>query len=259
MKKVALITGATSGIGKELAYIHAKNGGDLILVARREKELSELKIELENKYTISVIVFPKDLSRQGSAREIFDCVQSEDIEIEYLMNNAGFGLRGEFHTLPLPRQQEMINLNISALTELTYLFLPQLLEKDSAKILNTSSTASYTPGPFQAVYFATKAYVTFLSNALYEELSDTSVTVTNLMPGATNTEFAKIADMDKSKVFRKTASPRDVAQAGYDGMMAGKLDVVYGLTAIEKILLWMLPFMPKKLALKNLSSMQEER
>jgi len=259
MKKVALITGATSGIGKELAYIHAKNGGDLILVARREKELSQLKIELENEYSISVIIFPKDLSLQGSAKEIFDCVQSEDIEIEYLMNNAGFGLRGEFHTLSLQKQQEMINLNISALTELTYLFLPQLLKKDSAKILNTSSTASYTPGPFQAVYFATKAYVTFLTNALYEELSDTNVTVTNLMPGATDTEFAKIADMDKSKVFTKTVSPRDVAKAGYDGMMAGKLDVVYGLTPIEKMLLWMLPFMPKKLALKNLRSMQEAR
>lgn len=256
MNQTALITGASSGIGKELANIHAEKGGDLILVARRGQVLSEIKQELESKHNIKVSTITKDLSKAGSAQELYDEIQSKKLQVDYLMNNAGFGLRGLFHELPLERQQQMMHLNMITLSELTRLFLPEMVARNSGKILNTSSTASYMPGPLQAVYFATKAYVTFLSNALAEELSDTNITVTNLMPGATETEFAKTADMDKTDLFSKAVSARSVAEEGYYGMIQGKLDVVSGLTFGQKMMMRMIPFTPKKVMLKQIKNMQ---
>lgn len=256
MNQTALITGASSGIGKELANIHAEKGGDLILVARRGQVLSEIKQELESKHNIKVSTITKDLSKAGSAQELYDEIQSKKLQVDYLMNNAGFGLRGLFHELPLERQQQMMHLNMITLSELTRLFLPEMVARNSGKILNTSSTASYMPGPLQAVYFATKAYVTFLSNALAEELSNTNITVTNLMPGATETEFAKTADMVKTDLFSKAVSARSVAEEGYNGMMQGKLDVVSGLTFGQKMMMRMIPFTPKKVMLKQIKNMQ---
>ena len=131
------------------------------------------------------------------------------------------------------------------------------MQRDSGRILNVSSTASLMPGPLQAVYYATKAYVTFLGNALAEELHDTSITVTNLMPGATETEFAKVSGMDKTSLFAKTASARDVAEAGYDGMLKGKLDVIAGVTFGQKMMLAFVPFTPKKMLLRQIRQVQE--
>ncbi|MEM6298216.1 MAG: SDR family oxidoreductase [Bacteroidota bacterium] len=257
MSKVALITGASSGIGKELATIHAERKGDLIIVARREEKLGALKNELEQKYNVKVTTIVKDLSVAGSAKELYEEVKSTGIQVDYLMNNAGFGLRGKFHELAWERQQQMINLNITALTKLMYLFLPEMVQRNSGKILNTSSTASYMPGPLQAVYFATKAYVTFLGNAVAEELHDTNVTITNLMPGATETEFAQTADMDKTDLFKKTVTARSVAEEGYNGMLEGKLDVVSGLTFGQKAMMSMIPLTPKKMLLQQVRKMQE--
>jgi short-subunit dehydrogenase len=257
MKKVALITGASSGIGKELAYIHAEYGGDLIVVARRENKLLELKSELESKFKISVATIEQDLSQTGSASVLFEKVQNSGIQVDYLINNAGFGLRGKFYELDWKRQQQMMQLNMVSLSELTYLFLPKFIERNSGKILNTSSTASFMPGPLQAVYFATKAYVTFLSNALSEELNGTNITVTNLMPGATATEFASTSGMDKTQLFNKTATARSVAEDGYSGMLAGKMDVISGVTTAQKIMMNMIPFTPKKMLLKQVRQMQE--
>ena len=256
-KKTALVTGASSGIGKELARVHAEQGGDLILVARRKDKLEDIKREFEKSYGIRVRIFPKDLSVFGATQELYESVQVEALKVDYLMNNAGFGLLGKFHELPLQKQREMIHLNIIALTELSYLFLPDMLEQKGAKILNTSSTASYMPGPLQAVYYATKAYVSFFSNALAEELHDTDITVTNLMPGATQSEFGATSGMDKTALFKNTVTARSVAEDGYNAMIRGDLDVVSGLTLGQKITLSLIPFTPKKMLLKTIREMQE--
>lgn len=257
MSKTALITGASSGIGMELAKIHAEKGGNLIIVARRQEKLIELKNELERQHKVKVTTITKDLSSVGSAKELYEEVKNTNIQVDYLINNAGFGLRGKFHELDWQRQQQMINLNMVALTELMYLFLPEMVTRNSGKILNTSSTASYMPGPLQAVYFASKSYVTFLGNAVSEELHDTNVTVTTLMPGATETEFAKTADMDKTDLFKKAVSARSVAADGYNAMLNGKLNIVSGLTASQKMMMSMIPFTPKKVMLKQIRKMQE--
>ena len=257
MKNTALITGASSGIGLELAKIHAGKKGDLILVARREDKLKELKTDLENIYGVEVRIIAKDLSGSQAASEVHQQVSDWGVKVEYLINNAGFGGRGKFHERSWEADHSMINLNVMALTELTRLFLPEMVERNHGKILNVSSTASFTPGPLQAVYFATKAYVTFFSNAIAEELHDTNVTVTNLMPGATETEFAKTSGMDGTNLFDKTVSAHKVALDGYNGMIKGKLDVVSGLTASQKVMMGMIPFMPKKTLLKQMRTMQE--
>jgi short-subunit dehydrogenase len=257
MNNTALITGASGGIGKELATIHAEKQGNLIIVARRQDKLNELKAELEKKHGVQVNTIAKDLSVAGAAKELFNEVESLGIQVDYLMNNAGFGLRGKFHELPLERQSQMINLNMVALTELMYLFLPGMLTRNSGKILNTSSTASLMPGPLQAVYYASKAYVTFLSNAVAEELHDTNITVTALLPGATETEFAKTSGMDKTVLFNNAVSARSVAEDGYNGMMKGKLDVISGLPTSQKMIMSLLPFFPKKMILKQTREMQE--
>lgn len=257
MKKVALITGASSRIGKELAKMHAINGGDLILVARSEKELELLKINLERNYNVKVINIIKDLSIAGSAKELYNEIKSLNLEVDYLFNNAGFGLVGKFDELSWEKQSQMINLNMTAVTELTYLLLADMKKRNSGKILNTSSTASLIPGPLHAVYFATKAYVTSWGNALAEELNDTNITVTNLLPGATKTKFGSASGMDKTKAFAKTATAKSVAKDGYNAMMKGDLDVISGLTFMQKLILIMIPFTPKRVLLKQIRQMQE--
>ena len=257
MSKVALITGASSGIGKELAKIHAEKGGSLIIVARRAEKLNELKEILEGQYNVQVTTIVKDLSVIGAAHALFQEVKATGIEVDYLINNAGFGLRGKFYELDWERQQQMINLNMIALTELMYLFLPEMIAKNKGRILNTSSTASYMPGPLQAVYFASKSYVSFLGNAVAEELYDTNVTITTLMPGATATGFAKTAGMDKTSMFQNPVSARNVANDGYNAMLKGQLNVVSGLTFSQKLMLSMIPFTPKKVLLKQIRQMQE--
>lgn len=257
MKDLALITGASSGIGREFANIHAERGGDMIIVARRKDKLNEVKAELEKKHGVSVVTIVKDLSVPGAAKELYDEVVSRNFDVEYLLNNAGFGLRGKFHELTWERQNQMIQLNMVALTELMYLFLPDFVKRNRGRILNTSSTASYMPGPLQAVYYASKAYVTFLSNAVAEELHDTKVTVTCLMPGATETEFAKTSGMDKTSLFDNTFPARGVAEDGYNSMLKGDLDIVSGLTLGQKMMMPMMAITPKKVLLKQIRQMQE--
>lgn len=257
MKKTALITGASSGIGKEFSRIHAEKGGDLIIVARSENILNELKKELEETFKINVFVIQKDLAKSNAPKEIYEQVKTAGLKVDYLINNAGFGGHGKFYERELEQDLEMINLNIIALTSLTHYFLKDFVKNNEGKILNISSTASLMPGPLQAVYFATKAYVTFFSNAIAEELHGTNITVTNLMPGATETQFGKVSGMDKTPVFQKTANARSVAEDGYKGMLNGKLDVISGLTLVQKILISMIPFTPKKMLLKQIRQMQE--
>lgn len=257
MKNVALITGASSGIGKEMAYIHAERGGDLVVVARRVEKLNALKADIEGKYQVKVMIIVKDLTEPNAAEEVYQTTKADNIDVQYLINNAGFGGRGKFHERDWAQDLAMINLNIVALTALTRFYLPDFVARNSGKILNVSSTASLLPGPLQAVYYATKAYVTSFSNAIAEELHDTKVTVTALLPGATETEFAQTSGMDKTELFKQTFSAKEVAQAGYNGMLAGKLDVMAGLSFVQKMMMATIPLTPKKILLPQVRKMQE--
>ena len=257
MKNVALITGASSGIGKELARIHASKGGDLVIVARSEDKLNQLAEELNEKHGTNVHVIAQDLSQLSAAEEIYNNVKSAEIEVEYLMNNAGFGGQGYFHERAWEKDLAMINVNMTSLTALTRFFLPDMVTRNKGRILNTSSTAGFIPGPLQAVYYATKAYVNSFSNAIAQELSGTNITVTALQPGATETEFAKTSGMDKTDLFAKTFSAHEVALAGYNAMMAGKMDVVAGISFSQKMMFPMMRMMPKKMLLKQIHKMQE--
>lgn len=256
-QKTALITGASSGIGKEMARIHAASSGNLVIIARRLDALASLKSELEEEFNIQVMVISKDLSKPESTAEIYEEVKKAGIEVDYLINNAGFGGRGKFHERAWEKDLAMINLNVVALTALTRLFLPDFVDRNSGRILNVSSTASFLPGPLQAVYYATKAYVTSFSNAISEELHDTAITVTALLPGATETEFAATSGMDKTSLFNQTVSARSVAEEGYKGMLAGDLNVISGLTLGQRIQIAAIPITPKKMLLKTIREMQE--
>lgn len=256
-KKVALITGASTGIGKEMAYIHAETGGDLVIVARSKDKLDVLKADIENKYSVKVMVIAKDLSKAEAPEEIYKEVKAKAIEVDYLINNAGFGGLGKFYERKWDQDLTMINLNIVSLTALTRLFLPDFVRRNKGKILNVSSTASLMPGPMQSVYFATKAYVTSFSNAIAEELHDTNVTVTALLPGATDTEFANTAGFDDKGMFKNAFGARGVAEDGYNGMLNGKLNVISGVSFSQRLMLPMAKVLPKKIILKQIRKMQE--
>lgn len=257
MKNVAVITGASTGIGKQFAYIHAEKKGDLVLIARSEDKLNALKAELEQKYGVSVLVIAKDLSLTNAPQEIYAELNGKGIVVEYLINNAGFGGHGKFYERDWAQDQQMIMLNVMALANLSRLFLPDMVKRNSGRIMNVSSTASLMPGPLQAVYFATKAFVTSLSNAMAEELSDTKVTVTALLPGATETEFAAVSGMDKTNLFKKASSARKVAGDGYNAMLKGRLNVISGVSFSQKMQLPLIPLMPKRMVMKMVRKMQE--
>ncbi len=256
MNKTALITGASSGFGKEFCQIHAEKGGDLVVIARREDKLKQLKTDLESKYSIKVMVIAKDLSLPNAPQEIYNEIKNADIQIDYLINNAGFGGIGKFHERDWKMDHSMIMVNIMALTELTRLFLPDFVNRNSGKILNVSSVAAFLPGPIMAVYYATKSYVTSFSNAVAEELYNTNVTVTTLMPGAANTEFAKLSGTDKTSASKTGFEARRVAVEGYNGMLKGKLNVVSAAFS-QKMMVRFIPFVPKKMLLKSIRKMQD--
>lgn len=257
MKHVALITGASSGIGRELARVHAANGGDLVLIARRTDRLEELEAELANDHGISILTISEDLNDEGSPIRIYDRVRERGIAVECLINNAGFGAHGLFHEQDWAANRAMIQVNVVALAALTRLFLPDFAARNSGRIMNVSSTASLSPGPLQAVYFASKAFVSSLTNALAEELSDTGITVTNFMPTATETEFAARSGMDKTRLFRSASSPRQVAQEGYDAMMRGDLDAFGGMRPKRRVQQMLLGLLPKRTAMRLVRSVQE--
>jgi short-subunit dehydrogenase len=231
MGQTALITGASSGIGLELAKIHASKGDHLVLVARNLKKLEQLKSEIEDAYRVNVKVIQKDLSQPDAALEVFKELSGLKIQIDYLINNAGFGDYGWFYETDWEKEHRMINLNITALTQFCKLYLPEMVKRGSGKIMNVASTASFQPGPGMAVYYATKAYVLHFSEALHSEVRKKGVTVTALCPGATESGFSAAADMEDSKLFKgkKLPSSATVAQYGYKAMMKGKPVAIHGL------------------------------
>jgi len=259
MQNVALITGASSGLWKEFAIIHARTWGDLVLVARREDKLRELERQLSEEYDIKVMVISKDLTATNAASEIKAELDKFGVKPEYLINNAGFGWVGKFGERKWEDESSMIQLNIIALAELCHTFLPEMKARNSGKILNVSSTASLLPGPNQAVYYATKAFVTSFSNAIAEELHDSDVTVTALLPWATDTEFWKVSWMDKTSLFSKTASAQDVALDGYKAMQEWKLNIISGMWFTQRLTMKLLPFLWKKMVLKMVRKGQEAK
>ncbi len=255
MKNVALITGASSGIGLELAKIHASKGGDLVLVARREDEMNKLKSELEAKYSIQVKVFKSDLSQPGAAKVLAERLSEANIQIDVLMNNAGFGGHGLFHERNIEQDMEMIRLNAMALTELTHFIIPQMIQRGKGRILNTASSAAFMPGPLQAVYFATKAYVVSFSQAIHHELKPFGISVTALCPGPVKTGFEKTAGLEGVDLFKMALSPAHTAKKGYRGMEKARM-IVFDQKLLTFSVNWIIPFVPRKMLLKMIEKMQ---
>jgi len=232
----ALITGASSGIGLELVRVFAANGTDVILSARSEDKLVALAKEVTEEHGVKAEVIVSDLSVQGAAQGLYDAVKTGGWTVDYLVNNAGFGVFGVFTETDWESEEAMLNVNIVALTHLTKLFVPDFVRRGSGRIMNVASTASFQPGPLMAAYFASKAYVLSFSSALSNELKGTGVTVTALCPGATETGFQDAAGAKGSRLFdtRKLPTGADVAVYGYRKMMQGKRVAVHGL--INRIL-----------------------
>jgi hypothetical protein len=228
-RPTALITGASSGIGRSLARLFAHDGYDLALVARRKDALQELAAELTAAHALTIRSFSVDLARADGARVLHAQLDAEGVTVDVLVNNAGFGLQGAFTALPVERQIEMIRLNVTTLTELTGRLLPGMLQRGRGGVLNVGSTAGFQPGPFMAVYYATKAYVVSFSEALAEELSGSQVRVSCLAPGPTATGFAAEAGAADALLFSGDVMDVDeVARIGYEGWKSGKALVIAG-------------------------------
>jgi short-subunit dehydrogenase len=224
----ALITGASAGIGRDLALLFAQHGYDVVLAARREAPLRQLADDIGRRgRTARVIV--ADLGEAGGAQALYDRLQNDRIDVDVLVNNAGSGLQGPFAELPLERQLAMIQLNVTSLTALTRLMLPAMLQRNRGGILNLASTAAFQPGPLMTVYYATKAYVLSFTEAVAEEVSGSALKISCLAPGPTETEFVASAGMAGSKLFQGAVmSAADVARAGFEGWTAGKRLVIPG-------------------------------
>ncbi len=228
-RRVALVTGASAGLGVEYARLFAAEGHDVVLVARREDALERVAEELRAQ-GVRAHVICADLSERDAPRRIVEATDALDLEIEFLVNNAGFGSHGRFDELDLGRELSMIEVNIGALMQLTHLYLEPMLRRRSGRILNVGSVAGFQAGPFMATYYASKAFVNHWTEALAFELRGTGVTATVSCPGATETEFAEAAGMQGSKLTSRgtLADAGEVALHGYRAMMAGKTISVVG-------------------------------
>jgi short-subunit dehydrogenase len=252
----ALITGASSGIGLEFAKIFAAANNNLVLVARSGGKLIQLAEDLQRKHNISVKVIGADLSKMAEVQKVYDTCKAYDIQIEYLVNNAGFGDFGFFIESDWYKTEQMIDLNIKSVTKMCRLFLPGMVQRKSGKVLNVASTAAFQPGPTMAVYYATKSYVLFLSEALYKELQGTGVHVTCLCPGSTESGFQSAANLHESVLVKgkKLPTAKEVAVFGYKAMMKNKLTAIHGIK--NSIMANAIRFTPRKMVLSIVRRMQ---
>jgi short-subunit dehydrogenase len=224
VKKVALVTGASAGLGVEFARQLSKRGRRLVLVARRKERLEELAQELGNARAVAI-----DLSKSNAAAKLMADLEENGETVDLLVNNAGFGLIGRFAELDAKRERQMIDLNVGALTELCRAVAPAMIKRKSGAILNVASTASFQPGPKMAVYFATKAFVLSLSEALHEELRPHGIKVNCLCPGPTRTEFGHVAGFGGNGLFDRVAmNAREVVEVGLKGIESNRAVVVAG-------------------------------
>src|ERR1035437_1278674 len=259
MNETALITGATSGIGYELAYIHAKHGGNLVLVARNKTKLEQIKKDLENNYNINAHIIEKDLSLKDSGKDVYDEIKNNNITVDYLINNAGFGDYGFFNDSDWGKLERMINLNITALTQLTKLFISDMIKRGNGKIMNFASTAAFQPGPTMAVYYATKAYVLSFSEAINNEVSNKGVTVTTLCPGPTKSGFQEAASLHESRLVkgRILATSKEVAEYGYNAMLKGKSVAIPGF--VNYLIANSVRFFPRSAVVRVARFIQDKR
>lgn len=256
--KTALITGASNGIGLELAKIHAAKGGNLILVARSEAKLKSIKTELEQRYGIQAMVIASDLAVAGAAQAIYNTIAEAGLHVDYLINNAGFGDFGLFHTANWEKTAQMLQLNIATLTHLTHLFIPKMLAQKQGKIMNVASTAAFQSGPTMAVYYATKAYVLSFSEAIANELEGTGITVTTLCPGATESGFQSAAAMEESALVKgkQLPSSAEVAKYGYNAMLKGKTVAIHGF--MNWLMANSVRFVPRAIVVKLTRKIQDK-
>lgn len=253
--RTALITGASGGIGLELAKLFARDGWNLVLVARSREKLEANARALETAHKISVRVVTKDLGLPGAAREIHNEISAANIAVEALVNNAGYGLRGPFAANDYDAEIGMISLNVTALTELTKFFLPAMIAARRGYIMNVASTAGFQPGPFGAVYYATKAYVVSFTEAVAEELRGTGVIASVLCPGPTETGWADRAGMNSTLLFKRgVMDAATVARIGYRGLMNGKVTVIAGLKNL--LLMESSRLMPRRLTVRVVRMLQ---
>jgi hypothetical protein len=257
-RETALITGASAGIGLDIARLMAAANFDLILVARGTDKLQALAQELEAEHGIHAHVIPADLARRESPEEIFAEIARRGLQTDILVNNAGFGVYGPFSQTSLPDELQMIQVNITSLIHLTKLALPAMIARKRGRILNVASTAAFQPGPLMALYYASKACVLSFSEAIANELQGTGVTVTCLCPGPTQTEFAARARIEKTRLFKLGAMTSiDVARAGLQGMLRGHTLVIPGFK--NKLLAQSVRFSPRKLVTAIARKIQESR
>lgn len=255
---IVLLTGASRGIGSELAKLCAKDGHHVILVARGEKELEKIAAELRSAHQCEVTVLAKDLSKPHAAEEIAQWLHEKNVQVDILINNAGFATYGNFAESDLTREQMMMQVNMTTLVSLTRLLLPEMIRRRSGKILNVASTAAFQPGPLMSVYYATKAFVLSFSHAIANELQGTGVTVTCLCPGPTATGFQREAKMEDSMLFDLGAmDPARVARAGYRGMMRGKRLVIPGTR--NRMGAFFVRFVPLGMAANIVRRLQQKR
>ncbi len=253
---LALVTGASAGIGRAFARIHAARGGDVILVARRAEALADLKRELEAEFGIIAHAIAQDLGAAGGADALIAAVQDAGLAPDIVINNAGFGGAGHHIQRPLADELGMIDLNITALVTLTHHFARAMDARGQGRILNVGSTAGFLAGPNQAVYFATKNFVNSYSQALDVEMRGKGVTVTVLAPGYVETEFAARADLQDAKMVKAGgATAHSAAQAGYDAMMPGRA-VVISDPKLRFMINWIFPWLPRRLLAKMVGDTQ---
>ncbi len=256
-KNYVLITGGTSGIGLELSKLFANDGYNLILVARSEGELNKTAGELKQQYNVDVVTISKDLFYPGNAFELYDEIKAQNLQVDILVNDAGQGVYGEFIETDVDREINIINLNITSLVILTKVFVKDMVERGNGKLLNLASIAGKVPGPLQSVYHGTKAFVLSFSEAIRNELKDKGVSVTALLPGATDTDFFNKADMLESKVVQegKMSSAADVAKDGYKALMAGDDKIISGF--MNKVQVAMSNIIPDETVANKMRKQQE--
>lgn len=256
--KTALITGSYGGLGAAFAAEHAKRGGTLILSDLNVDRLQEQQKELESRYGIRVFAIPADLTKPEETQRLFSETKAQGLSVDYLILNAGFGGQGTLAERPMEKDMAMIAVNVEATTRLLKLFLPGMIERGAGRILLVSSISAKMPGPRQAVYFASKAYLTSLGNAVWRELKGTGVTLTTVMPGILATDFAEKGHLEDTLLFSNRANPEKAAKKAYEAMLRGKMNVTPCVQLPLRAALPFTPFLPKSLVTKLVYLLQKK-